>query len=54
MYVCGVVVEVTNWKREYGRPICRLEESIKLELKCNSIVSTGLLWFKIGSSCGVL
>jgi hypothetical protein len=48
------VVGVTEWKREYGRPICRLEGNIKLELKCNSIVSTGLFWLKIGSSCGFL
>jgi hypothetical protein len=38
-------------KRSLGRPRCRWEDNIKVELgKIGWVVLTGLVWFRIGTS----
>jgi hypothetical protein len=40
MYVCGILVQVTNWRSERD---CRLEESSKMELEYNRNVDCIIL-----------
>ena len=41
-------------KRPLGRPRRRWEDNIKIDLKWDVGVCTGLSWFSIGTGCGHL
>ena len=47
-----VLVGKPEGKRSLGRPRCRWEENIKMDLQ--EVVGTGWSWLRIGTVCGHL
>jgi hypothetical protein len=53
------ICTITYWleakrKRPLGRPRCRWVNNIKMDLRWDGIMWTGLIWLKIGTSGGHL
>jgi hypothetical protein len=49
-----VLVGKPEGKTSLGRPRDRLEDNIKLDLRQEGMVWTGLIWLRIGTSGGIL
>jgi hypothetical protein len=52
--VYRVLVGRPKGKRPLGRPRCRWEDNIKLDLRKGSMKQIGFSWLRIGSSGGLL
>jgi hypothetical protein len=53
--VYRVSVRRPEWKRPLGRPRCKWEDNIKMDLReIGSIWRTGFVWLRIGSGGGLL
>jgi hypothetical protein len=49
-----ILVGKPEGKRPLGRPRRRWEDNIKMDLREHGVVWTGLIWFRIGTSGGLL
>jgi hypothetical protein len=49
---CMILVGKPEGKRPLGRPRCRWVDNIKMDVR--EMVGTGLNWFRIGTSGGLL
>jgi hypothetical protein len=45
-----ILVGKAEGKRPLGRPTCRRDDNIKVDLREYGMVWTGLIWLKIGTS----
>jgi hypothetical protein len=52
----SILVGKPKGKRPFGRPRCRWEDNIRMDLKRNRVgnVWTGFIWIRIGTSGGLL
>jgi hypothetical protein len=49
-----ILREMTEGKSHVGRPIGRWKDNIKMDLRYDGVVWTGLIWLRIGTSGGLL
>jgi hypothetical protein len=49
-----ILVEKPEGKRPLGRPRRRRKDNIKLDLRGDGVVWTGLIWLRIGTMGGLL
>jgi hypothetical protein len=49
-----ILVEKPEIKRPLGRPICRWMDNIKMNVRWDVVVWTGLIWLRIGTSGRIL
>jgi hypothetical protein len=53
-YPYRILVGKSEGKRPIGRPRRRWMDNIKMTLRHNEVVWTGLIWLRIGTSGGLL
>jgi hypothetical protein len=51
---CRILVGKPEGRRPLGRPRCRWVDNIKIDLRKDGMVWTGSMWFRIGTSGGLL
>jgi hypothetical protein len=54
IYIYMILVGKPEEKRPLGRPRRRWVNSIKMDLRYDGVVWTGSIWFRIGTSGGIL
>jgi hypothetical protein len=52
MNACSISVGKPEGKRQLGRPRRRWVDNIKMDLRKDRVVWTGLIWLRIGTSAG--
>jgi hypothetical protein len=54
MNACRILVGKSDGKRPLGRPSRGWADNIKIDLRENGLVCTGLMWLRIGNSGGLM
>jgi hypothetical protein len=49
-----ILVETPEGKKPLGRPRRRWEDNIRMDIRYDGVVWTGLIWLRIGTSGGPL